>query len=351
VRTAFELWDDDVAFTLASNQVKVARSTGALGLLPLALNFLAVMRGAHGGQLSLGDELVDEATSIANAIGAVERPYGALIIAAWRGDQAVAAALISEALADATSRGEGSLITLGELCTAILHNGLRNYDQARAAASRACARNELGYCTALPELVEAAVRSDMPELAVQTADRLTEQTRGSSANWGAGLTARCQALIRRGREADELYEEAISRLTQTRGHAHVARTRLLWGESLRRDGKRSQAREQLRLAHERLMTMGAAGFAARAHEELQATGEQVRRRTHETRDQLTSQEARIARLARDGYSNPRIASQLFISRRTVEYHLHNVFRKLGIRSRVELERVLQTDNGNDTPAR
>jgi DNA-binding CsgD family transcriptional regulator len=225
--------------------------------------------------------------------------------------------------------------------TAVLNNGLGRYQAALDGAKRGTDDGDWGYGGAsLPELVEAATRSGKPELAAAALPRLEERTRAADTDWGLGVLARAQALMSEGDPADALYREAIERLERTRIRVELARARLLYGEWLRREHRRVDAREQLRAGHEMFTAMGAEAFAERARGELLATGETVRKRTVETRDELTAQEAQIARLARDGRTNPEIGAQLYISPRTVEWHLRNVFTKLGIRSRRELHDAL-----------
>jgi ATP/maltotriose-dependent transcriptional regulator MalT len=192
----------------------------------------------------------------------------------------------------------------------------------------------------VPELVEAAARGGEAELARDALERLAETTRPCRTEFALGIEARCRALLSDGAAADDLYREAIERLRRTRLRPELARAHLLYGEWLRRENRRVDAREQLRTAHEMLAAIGMGAFAERARKELQATGENVRKRTADTRDDLTAQERQMARLARDGLSNPEISTRLFLSSRTVEWHLHNVFTKLGIRSRRELASAL-----------
>jgi ATP/maltotriose-dependent transcriptional regulator MalT len=233
------------------------------------------------------------------------------------------------------------LITIVEQATAVLHNGLGHYSLALAAARNAADHEELTFFSwALPEVVEAAVRSGEPDLADRALERLSERARAGGTEWGLAMEARSRALLSDGDAAEGLYREAIDRLGRSRVAVHLARARLVYGEWLRRRGRRVDAREQLRGAHEMLASIGAEAFAARAERELAATGETARTRAAEHRDDLTSQERRIAQLARDGLSNPEIGSQLFISPRTVEYHLHKVFLKLGVHSRHELDGTL-----------
>jgi DNA-binding CsgD family transcriptional regulator len=223
----------------------------------------------------------------------------------------------------------------------VLYNGLGLYPAALAAARRACEYEDLGvFGWALAELVEAGARSDNREAAVAAHERLAERTRASATDWALGMEARSRALLADGDAAERQYLAAIDHLARSRIAVHLARAHLLYGEWLRRERRRADAREQLRAAHEMLMTMGAEGFAQRAERELLATGETTPRRTVETSSRLTAQEAQVARLASEGLSNPEIGAQLFISPRTVQYHLRKVFAKLGVTSRTQLERVL-----------
>jgi ATP/maltotriose-dependent transcriptional regulator MalT len=263
------------------------------------------------------------------------------MLAACHGDEARASELIDAADRDAIVRGEGSALTFGEHARALLHNALGHYDTALVNAQRASAQDELHVSVwSLPELVEAASRSGKRELAADALERLRERTQVAGTEWALGIEARSAALVSDGPLAEGLYREAIERL----GHCHVAlelaRAHLLYGEWLRRRARRVEAREELRTAHTRFVEMGAEAFAQRACRELLATGETARKRTIETTDELTPHEARIARMARDGASNQDIATELFVSRKTVEYHLHKVFSKLGISTRQQLDYVL-----------
>jgi ATP/maltotriose-dependent transcriptional regulator MalT len=230
---------------------------------------------------------------------------------------------------------------LAEYAKAVLSNGLGDYEAALEAAQRACEQDDLDLCGwSLIELVEAGARGGRPELAGEALRRLGERTRASGSDWGLGNEARSRALLSDGQAAETLYREAIERLARTRVVVDLARTQLLYGEWLRRENRRLDAREQLRRAHAVFTRIGAEAFAERARRELLATGETVRKRTVETRDELTAQERQIAWLARDGHTNPEIGAELFISSRTVEWHLRNVFTKLAISSRRELRNVL-----------
>jgi DNA-binding CsgD family transcriptional regulator len=250
---------------------------------------------------------------------------------------------------EAAARGEGRAIALAAYATAVLHNGLGSYDTALRAAQRACEHRDLGlYGWTLSELIEAAVRCGRPELAADPLEELADRTGAAGTDWALGMQARARALVS-GNDAEPLHREAIERLARTRIAVHLARARLLYGEWLRRASRRVDAREQLHAAHDMFAATGAEAFAERARRELEATGETARGRTPEARDDLTAQEALIARLAAEGRTNPEIAAQLFISRRTVEYHLHKVYAKLDISSRTALPERLQEHPGVAVP--
>jgi DNA-binding CsgD family transcriptional regulator len=345
-----DLWDDAAWARLAARAVRLAREAGALTVLPTALTYRAVVH-LHAGELAAAQALVDEADAITEATGGTRLTYTSLALAAWRGAEAEASRLIEAGVRAATARGEGRAIGLAEYATAVLNNGLGRYEAALAAARRACAYDDLGfYGWSLIELVEAAARSGSPEAATAAALELGERTRAAGTDWALGVGACSQALVTDGPAADALYREATERLGRSRVATQLARAHLLHGEWLRRESRRLDAREQLRVAHELFAEMGAEAFAERARRELLATGETARRRTIETRDALTPQEAQIAMLARDGHTNTEIGSQLFISSRTVEYHLGKVFGKLGIRSRKELHGALPDAGRQVVPA-
>jgi DNA-binding CsgD family transcriptional regulator len=294
------------------------------------------------GDLDGASALLDEADLIANAPGHEPFPIGRLWLAGYRGIEAEALALCEAAERAANARGsEGIVLTFCEHARAVLYNGLGRYEDALAPAQSAGKRDELMVPVwALPELVEAAMRSGETEVATDAVERLCERTRAAGTELALGVEAASKALISSGEVAERLYQEAIERLGSTRMKLPLARAQLLYGEWLRRDRRRIDAREQLRSAHAMFTAMGAEAFAARAGRELLATGETARKRTDEARDELTAQETQIARLARDGLSNAEIGARLFISPRTVEYHLHKVFTKLGISTRDHLDRVL-----------
>jgi DNA-binding CsgD family transcriptional regulator len=264
-----------------------------------------------------------------------------MLFVAFRGKNADASALIEANAREATARGEGRVSGLGDYQAAVLYNGLGRYHAALASAERACEHDDLGaFGYALVELVEAGARGDAPEVAATALRRLEERTIASGTDWALGLLARSRALLGDGRAADMLYREAIERLARTRVAIHLARAHLVYGEWLRGENRRLDAREQLRTAYDMLHRFGAEAFAERARRGLLATGESVRRRTVEARRVLTAQEAQIARLAGDGMTNSEIGSQLFLSPRTVEWHLHKVFTKLDVNSRSKLRGAL-----------
>ena len=342
-RVAPELFADDSWHYLVTRGVELQRENGALAVLPLALHSLAHHRCLEG-DLAGAAAVLDEADAIAAATGSVPVLDGKLSLAACRGIEADALAVFDTIEATAGARGEGYVLTFAEHARAVLYNGLGRYDAALPPAQSAGARDELFVSVwSLPELVEAAARCDEGGVASAAIGRLSERTLAAGTEWALGVEARSKALLSEGEVADRLYCEAIDLLGRTRVKLELARAHLLYGEWLRRDRRRVDAREQLRRAREMFTTMGAEAFAARAGRELLATGETARKRTHETRDDLTAQETQIAQLARDGLSNAEIGARLFISPRTVEYHLHKVFTKLGITSREHLDRVLPGD--------
>ncbi len=340
---AMEIWDDAGLHTLATTQLVLAREAAALTPLTIALDQIAGGDNVVSGQFAVAEANFAEAQELAEATGeagiASHASAGALIVSAWRGRTPEARDLAQANMRDAIARGLGRYVTLTQYATAVLENGLGHYEEALAAA-RSAAQDQALYLStfALPELVEAAVRGGEHELADAAADQLAERTH-SGTEWARGMLARSQALISSDGEAEPLYRAAIKHLQNCRAAPHLGRAHLLYGEWLRRQNRRRDARSQLRTAHEMFRFIGAEAFGDRARLELVATGERVRRRQVGTEDLLTPQEARIARLVAGGASNPEIAAQLFISPRTVEYHLHKVFRKMGVGSRADLMRV------------
>lgn len=347
---AMELWDDEAWFELASGQAELARATGTLILLPYALDYLAGFY-IQAGELSRAAGLLTEAEGLGLGIRAETLPYIPLRLAAWRGQATAASNLVGVMLRGARARGEGCAIAAADYSTALLYNGLGQYELAIDAAQKAVASDDIATSSwALYELVEAASRSGRHDVARDAADRLAARASASSTPWAKGTEARSRALIADGDHAEALHREAIEWLGGCRMAAHLARARLTYGEWLRREGRRVDAREQLRGAHEGFAAMGADGFADRARRELLATGEKVRKRRDDTRDELTPQEEHIARLARDGRTNPEIGAELFLSPRTVEWHLRKVFTKLGISSRKGLHGVLPAQAKTTEPA-
>jgi DNA-binding CsgD family transcriptional regulator/tetratricopeptide (TPR) repeat protein len=342
-----ELWDDEAWHELADRGVGLARDAGALAALPNGLTYRA---GLHvlAGEFTAAAADLEEADAIAAATGIAHVDYTSMLLGAMRGHETQALSLIEGGIQDALARGEGRAISHAEHAAAVLYNGLGRYAAALAAARRACEHEDLGvYGLTLVELIEAAIRSGGSEHAAGALERLSDGAHASGSDWALGMEARSRALISDGKPAERLYREALDRLGRTRIRVALARTHLVYGEWLRRENRRADAREQLATAHEMFAMMGAEAFAARAERELRATGGTARKPTHETRAQLTAQEAQVAMLARDGLSNPEIGAKLFISPRTVQYHLRKVFMKLEINSRTQLDRAL-TSTGDVT---
>jgi DNA-binding CsgD family transcriptional regulator len=337
---AGDMWDDETWHELATRAVRLAREAGALSVLPLALTHRAAVH-LHAGEFAAAAELVEECDAITEVTGHASMRYTKLSLIAWRGEAPAASVPFQSDVQDGIARGEGRAIGASDYLRAVLYNGLGRYQDALASGKRACEYDDLGVVGfALVELVEAGVRGGALEVAGAALRRLEERTDASGTDWAAGVMARSAALLSDGRAAESLYREAIARLERSRIAVHLARAHLVYGEWLRRENRRVDAREQLRTAHEMLQRFGASGFAERARRELQATGETVRKRTIEVRDGLTAQEAQIARLAGDGLTNPEIGAELFISPRTVEWHLRKVYTKLNVNSRNKLRTAL-----------
>jgi DNA-binding CsgD family transcriptional regulator len=340
--TAANLWDDESRHVLAGRYVQLARDAGALAVLPVALSVRVAVH-LNAGELAAAASLIEQAEAISEGTRSRLVSYGALVLAAWRGGEAEARELFEATASEVTARGEGAGLTAVEWASAVLYNGLGRYEDALRAAEQAAEHlEELRFATwALVELIEAAARSGQDARAAGALRRLAETTRAAGTDWALGIEARSRALLSRNpAAADGLHREAIARLGRTRVRVELARAHLLYGEWLRRENRRVDAREQLRTAHRMLAAMGVEGFAARAASELLATGETARKRTAGSRDELTAREADIARLARDGLSNQDIGARLFISPRTVEYHLTKIFAKLEIASRHQLAHAL-----------
>ncbi len=335
---AVELWDADAWFELGNRHVQAAREAGALTMLPLALHTMAAWH-VLAGDFTLATTMLAESDSIMAATGDAPMSHARLRLAALQGGDAEA--LVTQSIREGTERGEGVLVRHAEDAAATLFAGQGRYDDALTWAEREAEHNPHAfYMTALPELVEAASRCGKPDVAHRALEALCEKTGASDTPWARGVEARSRALVSEGDEADDLYRQAVSLLEASRFRVEHSRAQLLYGEWLRREGRRRDAREQLRPAHESFAAMGAAPLAERAARELRATGETVRKRSAETLDDLTAQEAQIASLAADGSTNPEIGAQLFLSPRTVEWHLRKVFTKLGVSSRRELRGAL-----------
>ena len=333
------VWDDEGWRAVCARNVRLVRDAGALAELPIHLSGLGMAR-SWAGDFAGAAAIAAEADSVAAATGSPPAPYALLRLRALQGREAEAAAVIEPAAA-----GGPGVAIYAHWAAAVLYNGLARYEDA-AEAARQASSNTFDYFVsawALPELVEAAARAGKPGLARDALERLAGVTQPCGTDVALGIEARSSALLNYGTAADDLYRVAIDRLGRTRLRPELARAQLLYGEWLRREGRRADARAQLRAAHEMFTSFGMQAFADRTGRELAATGEKARKRSPETREQLTPQEEQIARLARDGLSNPEIGAQLFVSARTIEWHLRNVFAKLGIASRRQLRTALPED--------
>ncbi|UOE44999.1 helix-turn-helix transcriptional regulator [Agromyces larvae] len=339
---AFGTWDEQSAHEVCARLIALARERGAFSVLPTAL-MLGVGYEIFGGDLATAATLAEECDLIREATTIPKPPYGLLMVAAFRGDAERVDAIIDAERLQATDRGEGQWLTATGWAEAVVNNGLGRYDLALAAAERAVEPpNELALVNwAKVELIEAAARSGRPERAATAMRHLADMSEACGTPWVLGVAARSRALLASPDAAESDHVSAIEHLQRTRLRTEQARSHLVYGEWLRRQGRRTDAREQLRNAHDLFDEIGAHAFADRARRELAATGETVRRRTPDTQLDLTQQEAQIARLAANGDTNPQIATQLFISPRTVEWHLGKIFAKLGITSRRELETALR----------
>jgi DNA-binding CsgD family transcriptional regulator len=338
-RAAGFIWDYEAWDALTMRQVRAARDAGALAELPFALS-TRVGVCLFGGEVEAAASLVEEADALAEATdGRIIPPYGELTVAAFRGREDELMPAVATRTEGFRRDGEGMGLTLSLWATAVLCNGLARYDDALAAAEDACEDpHELWFSTfALVELIEAAVRSGRADRAAEALEILSTSTSASGTPWALGVEARSRAVLANEDVAEQLYREAIDRLEPTRLRVDLARARLLYGEWLRRERRRVDAREQLRIAHDFFSDVGMEAFAERASIELRATGEHpARERSLGALDQLTPQEAQVSRLVAQGHTNREIAAQLFISPSTVEYHLGKVFRKLDVKSRTQL---------------
>jgi DNA-binding CsgD family transcriptional regulator/tetratricopeptide (TPR) repeat protein len=340
VPVAIELFDDETWNRLTAQAVATAHETGALSVLPSALTFRA---GAliMAGRFADAADLVDEADALGQATGLVGQPSGPLNLLAYRGAERPAVDTIDAAARDARSREEGRLLSVAAHTKAVLYNGLGRYPEALASAREAVAYEDLGFWHAgLSELVEAAARSGAAAEASAAAEKLRERTSVAGTDWAVAEQALADARAGPSAQTEEKFREAIDRMPASRLGLPLARARLLFGEWLRRENRRAEARVELRAAHEAFSTMGADGLTERAGRELTATGETVRKRGTSIREGLTPQESQIARLAVAGRTNPEIGAVLFLSPRTVEWHLRKVFTKLGVTSRRELAGAL-----------
>ncbi|WP_329000061.1 AAA family ATPase [Kribbella sp. NBC_00709] len=338
---AHDVWDDESWEVLCARHLRLARHAGALAVLPIALSS---RMGLHffAGEFAEAGALVYEFSTINEVMGNHLPPYGALALAAWQGRPDIFSGLVRSISAEAGARGEGMGLTIVDYSSAVLHNALGHYQEAMAAAEQGAGfPDELGFSTwSLVELVEAAARSDHPDRAGDALELLIRRTTASGTDWALGIEARSHAQVSQGDAAEGYYVEAVERLGRTRMRVEHARAQLLYGEWLRRENRRRDARSRLRSAYELLTEMGAEAFAERARRELVATGETLHPRSVGARESLTAQEAQIARLAAEGRTNPEIGAELFLSPRTVEWHLGKVFAKLGIGSRRELSGTL-----------
>jgi len=334
--STLHLWDDEGWERLADRHLQLVRETGAFGELPIALGHRCQLH-VFAGELRLATSLHDAIQEATELTGNPLAPYHAAGLVAMRNSEADARRFIDAARAEMTERGEGAGLWFMDWAESMLYNGLGRYPEALAAARRVVDNTELtpvGWT--MPELIEAAVRAGERGLAAETDRRLSERSRASGTDWALGIAARSHALLVEDERAGDVYAEAIERLGRTRIAIDLARAHLLYGEWLRRQRRRLDARKELRIAHEMFTDFGMEAFGERARVELQATGEHARKRTVETLDQLTPQESQVAQLAAQGDTNREIAAQLFISPSTVEYHLRKAFRKLDVKSRTQL---------------
>ena len=336
-RNAVGILDDELVHVFAGRNVDLARAAGALASLPAALGFLCITSVLEG-KLGRAAELAAEATALTADAGGVPMYHYHLILHGWRGDEAEATALHDRVAKDDTYSADGGEALLGQYAMAVLHNGSSNYAAAQAAAARACESLEPSLSSAgLPELVEAGARSGDRAVAAAASEELGLRADTIRTPWALGLAARSRAMLSPAAEAEEHYREALDQLDKCRMTVYLARTHLVYGEWLRRENRRQDARDQLRTAHELLTDMGTKAFAARAARELLATGEHPRKRVADPTDSLTAQEKQIARLVATGATSREVAAELFLSPRTIEAHLRSIFRKLGITSRRQLK--------------
>jgi DNA-binding CsgD family transcriptional regulator len=346
VVAAIMVWDEQCWHTIDVRQLRSCRDAGLLAQLVIYVNSMAILM-TWRGDFAAAASLIAEAEAIAAATGTRFAPFAALWLAGFRGAEAEATLLIEAVAKDSRATGQGLAIQESQRFSAVLYNGLGRYEAAVAQAQQASEQAPELFTSmwVLPELIEAASRTGQTQLAADALGRLAEATSVTQTDWAQGIYARSRALLNDGEDAEGWYRQAVDRLSRTALRPELARAHLLYGEWLRRQGRRADARAQLRAAHGMFDTIGMAAFAERARRELAVTGETARQRTVEARDTLTPQEAQIAQLARAGMSNPEIAAQLFLSVRTIEWHLRKVFTKLEISSRLQLQRALSHGAG------
>ena len=335
------VWEEECWHAIVARLLQSLREAGLLVHLPIWMESMAIIT-AWRGDFAAAASLIAEAEAITAATGSGFARYAAVFLAGLRGAEAEARPLIEAVITDSRAAGQGVGVQWSQWVSAILYNSLGRYEEALAEAQQAAEQAPELFISmwALAELIEAASRTGQTRLAADALGRLAEATSVGQTDWGQGIYARSRALLSDGQDAEGFYREAVDRLSRTRLRPDLARAHLLYGEWLRREGRRADARAQLRTAYDMCAAIGMEAFAERARRELLATGETVRRRTAGTHDQLTPQEAQIARLARAGLSNQEIGAQLFLSTRTVEWHLSKVFTKLEISSRRQLQRAL-----------
>ncbi len=346
-----ELWDFDSWEAVITRQMDLAREAGALAPLSIALNGVGIVVSWRG-DLAAGAGVIVEADAITEATRTRIAPYGAMLHSALRGRESEARVRIDGTMKDGLANGEGMAVQWAHWVTAMLYNGLGRYEEALAAARRAADDPARLFVTgwAFAELIEAAARTEQPEVGADALELLVESAQVSGTDWGLGIAARSRALLSEGDAADALYRAAIDRLSATRLRPELARAHLVYGEWLRREARRDDARVQLGSAHAMFAAMGAEGFAERARQELEATGAQVRRQADVSpHHDLTPQERHIARLAREGRTNVEIGAELYLSPRTIEWHLNKIFLKLGISSRRMLRQALPSSKPEATP--
>jgi ATP/maltotriose-dependent transcriptional regulator MalT len=348
---ALTVWDEKSWHAMTARQLQSCREAGLLTRLVMYVTSMAQI-SVWRGEFAAAESLIREAEAIAAATGTRYAPYATVMLAGFRGAETEAAQLIKAVITGARAAGQGHGIQASHRNSATLYIGLGRYEEARAEAEQATGEEPAlpASVLVLPELIEAASRTGQTQLAADALVRLAEATSIGPTDWGQGIYARCRALLSDGEDAEKCYRKAIDRLGRTSGRPELARAHLVYGEWLRREGRRTDAREQLRTAYDMFDTMGMEAFAGRTRRELAATGETVRKRTAGPSDQLTPQEAQIAQLARSGLPNLEIGAQLFLSPRTIEWHLRNIFTKLGISSRRQLSTALAQPGQAGRPA-